>query len=517
MKKRPISATFAFILSALMLFPLTGCSSGAGGGSSGEDYEESPVTSTPAGGTESTTPEGENTETQTTSPEAPENPESTEPVYYTVTFVSNCSSVPLPQKIKSGGKASKPSGFSKYGYVFAGWYTDSNFTASFSFDSPILKDTKLYAKWNKLHTVTFVTNGGTAVASQTVENGKTVTKPESPTNGSFEFLGWYADSEFATEFDFASPISKDTKVYAKWHELYLVKFITNNDILVEDLIVEKGSTIQKPSTLKRTHYKLDGWFSDAERTTAFDFTTPIVKDTNLYAKWTLSTTFGGTYRVGVGSNIRDFFMCDHEVTQGEYEKYCTYKGNKPNDTYGKGENYPVYYVSWFDALAYCNKRSIAEGLKPCYTVSGTTDPDKWGNTNYQSVRDTVTCDFTARGYRLPTDKEWEVVATCGQDYKFAGSNEIKKVGWYKYNSNGKTHEVEWKIPNGYGKYDMTGNVAEWCWDWWDDVVNVNASSHTSKVTRGGAWDSSEYHITMRGSILPTERRNSIGFRVVRNY
>lgn len=514
MKKRPISATFAFILSALMLFPLTGCSSGAGGGSSGEDYEESPVTSTPAGGTESTTPEGENTETQTTSPE---NPESTDPVYYTVTFVSNCSSVPLPQKIKSGGKASKPSGFSKYGYVFAGWYTDSNFTASFSFDSPILNDTKLYAKWNKLHTVTFVTNGGTAVASQTVENGKTATKPESPTNGSFEFLGWYADSEFATEFDFASPISKDTKVYAKWHELYLVKFITNNDIVVEDLIVEKGSTIQKPSTLKRTHYKLDGWFSDAERTITFDFTTPIQKDTNLYAKWTLSTTFGGTYRVGVGSNIRDFFMCDHEVTQGEYEKYCTYKGNKPNDTYGKGENYPVYYVSWFDALAYCNKRSIAEGLKPCYTVSGTTDPDKWGNTNYQSVRDTVTCDFTARGYRLPTDKEWEVVATCGQDYKFAGSNDIKKVGWYKYNSNGKTHEVEWKIPNGYGKYDMTGNVAEWCWDWWDDVVNVNASSHTSKVTRGGAWDSSEYHITMRGSILPTERRNSIGFRVVRNY
>lgn len=522
MKKRPISATFAFILSALMLFPLTGCSSGAGGGSSGEDYEESPVTSTPAGGTESTTPEGENTETKTTSPEnpeTPENPESTDPVYYTVTFVSNCSSVPLPQKIKSGGKASKPSGFSKYGYVFAGWYTDSNFTASFSFDSPILNDTKLYAKWNKLHTVTFVTNGGTAVASQTVENGKTATKPESPTNGSFEFLGWYADSEFATEFDFASPISKDTKVYAKWHELYLVKFVTNNDIKVEDLIVEKGSSIQKPSTLKRTHYKLDGWFSDAERTITFDFSTPIQKDTTLYAKWTLSTTFGGTYRVGVGSNIRDFFMCDHEVTQGEYEKYCTYysKNTTPNDTYGKGENYPVYYVSWFDALAYCNKRSIAEGLKPCYTVSGTTDPDKWGNTNYQSVRDTVTCDFTARGYRLPTDKEWEVIAMCGQDYKYAGSNDIKKVGWYKYNSSGKTHEVEWKIPNGYGKYDMTGNVAEWCWDWWDDVVDVSPKSHISKVTRGGSWDSGEYPITLRGSVLPTERRNSIGFRVVRNY
>lgn len=525
MKKRPISATFAFILSALMFFPLTGCSSGAGGGSSGEDYEESPVTSTPAGGTESTTPEGENTETKTTSPEAPENPEtpenpeSTEPVYYTVTFVTNGGSVPLPQKIKSGETARKPSGFSKYGYVFVGWYTDSALTKSFNFATPIEKDTKLYAKWNKLHTVTFVTNGGTAVASQTVENGKTATKPESPTNGSFEFLGWYADSGLSTSFNFAAPISKDTTVYAKWHELYLVKFVTNNDIVVEDLIVEKGSTIQKPSTLKRTHYKLDGWFSDAERTITFDFSTPIQKDTTLYAKWTLSTTFGGTYRVGVGSNIRDFFMCDHEVTQGEYEKYCTYysKNTTPNDTYGKGENYPVYYVSWFDALAYCNKRSIAEGLKPCYTVSGTTDPDKWGNTNYQSVRDTVTCDFTARGYRLPTDKEWEVVAMCGQDYKYAGSNDIKKVGWYKYNSNGKTHEVEWKIPNGYGKYDMTGNVAEWCWDWWDDVVNVNASSHTSKVTRGGAWDSGEYPITLRGSVLPTERRNSIGFRVVRNY
>ena len=75
---------------------------------------------------------------------------------------------------------------------------------------------------------------------------------------------------------------------------------------------------------------------------------------------------------------KDFYMGKYEVTQAEYEKYCSYGGSKPSSSYGDGDNYPAYYVSWYDALVYCNKRSIDEGLTPCYSISGNTDPSKWG-------------------------------------------------------------------------------------------------------------------------------------------
>ena len=72
-------------------------------------------------------------------------------------------------------------------------------------------------------------------------------------------------------------------------------------------------------------------------------------------------------------------MGKYEVTQAEYEKYCSYTGtDSPSSSYGDGDNYPAYYVSWYDALVYCNKRSMAEGLTPCYSISDSTDPEDWG-------------------------------------------------------------------------------------------------------------------------------------------
>ena len=222
---------------------------------------------------------------------------------------------------------------------------------------------------------------------------------------------------------------------------------------------------------------------------------------------------------GVSIPVCDFYICDHEVTQAEYEKYCRY-GKSPSSTYGDGSNYPAYYVSWFDALVYCNRRSIAEGLTPCYTINtNVTNPNDWGSIpdsgsheNYDSWK-AVTCDFTANGYRLPTLAEWEYAARGGNglsdyQYEYAGSDTLGNVAWYTNNANSKTHEVKGREANGLGLYDMSGNVWEWCWDIY---------SPSLPYVYGGSWNSSEDYCTVssRDYYDAYYRYSNYGFRVVR--
>ncbi len=219
--------------------------------------------------------------------------------------------------------------------------------------------------------------------------------------------------------------------------------------------------------------------------------------------------------------VVDLYVCIHEVTQGEYETYCSYGGSSPYYLDGDGDDYPAYYVSWYDALVYCNRRSLSEGLTPYYSIGGNTSPADWsgvvstdgkycGPASNSTAWNNVTVDAGANGYRLPTRAEWMQAADDGHTY--SGSDTIGNVAWYQENSgNGvdnKTQEVMTKYPNAKGIYDMSGNVYEWCWD----------ASSSKRTCCGGAYSGTAptCKVSYKISNDPYKRDKRIGFRVVRN-
>ena len=317
--------------------------------------------------------------------------------------------------------------------------------------------------------------------------------------------------------------------------------------------VETGTITLKDPV--KTGYTFAGWYKTE------DFTgvavTKIAQGSTgnitLYAKWieiivpkTLKVEGGSCTLNGKEVTLSSFWISPYEVTQEEFVSVMT--GNKngieSNPSWFQGERYPpadgevqerrpVEQVSWYDAIVYCNLLSIKEGLTPCYTIKGSSDPADW-ETLVLNDWESVTCDFNADGYRLPTEAEWEYAARGGKtgitdgswDNTYSGSTTPDDVAWYYDNNDSKTHEVGKKQANALGLYDMSGNVWEWCWDW--NNISIGYPSGTEdpagpdtgsyRVVRGGSWfyDASDCTVSKRNYYSPDYRSRSFGIRLVRS-
>jgi formylglycine-generating enzyme len=245
---------------------------------------------------------------------------------------------------------------------------------------------------------------------------------------------------------------------------------------------------------------------------------------------------------GRGISVSDFHIGRYAVTQREWVAVM-----QSNPSKFRGENLPVETVSWYDCVDYCNRRSAAEGWRPCYNIDRSReDSDNQPDPRFgelDRIKWTVTVNANANGYRLPTEAEWEYAAGGGREshsYLYSGSDDIGKVAWYWQNSgaeplsgawdwprielnHNQTHPVGEKSPNELGLFDMSGNVRQWCWDWYGGLPANQTDPRgnragSSRVWKGGGWMGVDFSCESahRGHLAANGKGPDQGLRLARN-
>ena len=415
------------------------------------------------------------------------------------------------------------------GYTFIGWYKDSAFTQSITFPYVLTADTVLYAKWQRNYNVSFVTNGGSAVA--TISAGVIETAPVSTKNDA-SLEGWYTDSELisASKVTFPYVVTGDIILYAKWQPVQcIITYYSNgatSGTVPASVSVDKGSSYTIPGNtgnLSKTGYAFTKWATSTNGASGANYSVgqsiTVTTNLNLYAQWgkdyaAMVTVPGGTFYFGDPRSserpritLSSFQIAQYELTyelwlevynwaiDHGYNLTAASKGYAANDQYKSFV--PATKISWNMACVWLNAYSEYKNLEPVYYRGSAVWKDD------TSASNTFSWNRTKNGYRLPTECEWEFAAGGGSETehdfnKYAGSNTIDIVAWYYGNTTGNTTMKEFspvgtKKANKLNIFDMSGNVAEWCYDYFSDWGTGELTNpvhehqdYTYTVIRGGS-------------------------------
>ena len=206
---------------------------------------------------------------------------------YTVTFYSDPDTIYTSEIVTYPATAPNITSPTMTGYTFLGWFTDKACIYPYDITSPVTKDTALYAKWEiNSYQVTFDSMGGSSLDNQQVTYNETAATPSAPTKAGYTFDGWFTDKDYTKSYDFATPVTDDITLYAKWTiNSYNVTFNSMGGSLVASQNVDHNTATVKPADPTKTGYTFDGWFTDKDCTVAYDFNAPVTDNITLYAKW----------------------------------------------------------------------------------------------------------------------------------------------------------------------------------------------------------------------------------------